>query len=139
MNYTANHFCQALKLDPAQVNLVTNEQILMQGLKFDLHVHTPLASIEALVKLLSLQNELQVQHTALNFCLNSYKTREVFFCNSPSIVAIAAVQYAINQASLEVNIVTKLGLDVDSARVQEIIRQVSDSTAQAKETHEKAK
>ena len=60
MNYTANHFCQALKLDPAQLNLVTNEQILMQGLKFDLHVHTPLASIEALVKLLSLQNELQV-------------------------------------------------------------------------------
>ena len=54
MNYTANHFCQALKLDPAQVNLVAHEQILMEGLKFDLHIHTPLASIDALIKLLSL-------------------------------------------------------------------------------------
>ena len=68
--------------------------------------------------------------------------REVLFCNSPSVIAIAAVQYAIGQTPqlVHIDVVSSLKLSADHlAKVKEVTAQVAESTAQARETHEKAK
>jgi hypothetical protein len=54
--YTFEHFCRSLKLDPAKLNLVHNEQLLMHKLQFRLNVHTPVAAVEALFRLLDIKD-----------------------------------------------------------------------------------
>jgi len=45
ITFSADDFCQHLKLDPVKADLAVHELAIVTELKFQFHVHTPIRSV----------------------------------------------------------------------------------------------
>lgn len=111
-NFNNESFCARLELDPIKANLCHYENLVVNELKFQFHVHTPIQSVKSLiyrleVAILGLQPNLskrqleefsaEIRQEANLICLASYKRRELTFCVSPALIAMAAVDLKLKK------------------------------------------
>ena len=102
---TQGKFCHDFRLDPQAQNLAWTEHVLIETIGFATHVHTPYTSALAIFKLLGLEDsdqEQEIKKKAMQFVLDSYKSKKVVFCYTPAQTAIAAVQSAFEDQNCDV-------------------------------------
>lgn len=105
-------FCQTLQLDPSKARLAHYEHMVVKELDFQFFVHTPIQSVNSLIfKIEDVAMQLdqnltrqqaqklssQIRNGAEIFCFFSYRSRELTFCVSPALIAMAALNMQLKK------------------------------------------